>query len=106
MAESSTLDTTEMHSQIFKVRLEPTGVSFDAPAFLSLLRASELSSLGDLKIQSSCRNGTCRACMCQLISGQVVYQIDWPGLSYEEKREGYILPCVASALSDVVITLP
>ena len=94
-----------MASQVFKVRLEPAGLTFDAPASLSLLQACELSCLGDLKIQSSCRNGTCRTCLCQLTSGQVFYHIDWPGLSHEEKREGYILPCVASAASDVVITL-
>jgi hypothetical protein len=37
-----------------------------------------------------------------LTEGSVRYQIEWPGLSIEEKRDGYILPCVAypeSALS-------
>ncbi len=58
-----------------------------------------------LLLPSSCRNGTCRACICQLTSGQVVYRIDWPGLSAEEKREGWILPCVAYPVSDVVIRL-
>jgi hypothetical protein len=33
----------------------------------------------------------------------VTYSIEWPGLSLEEKQEGYILPCVAKATSDVVI---
>lgn len=32
--------------------------------------------------------------------------IEWPGLSFDEKREGYILPCVALARSDLVIVLP
>ena len=36
-------------------------------------------------------------------SGQVTYRIDWPGLSAEEKTEGFILPCVAYPLSDVVL---
>ena len=58
-----------------------------------------------LLLPSSCRNGTCRACICQLTSGQVAYRIDWPGLSAEEKREGWILPCVAYPVSDVVIRL-
>ncbi|MGZ5819510.1 MAG: 2Fe-2S iron-sulfur cluster-binding protein, partial [Burkholderiaceae bacterium] len=55
---------------------------------------------------SSCRNGTCRTCMCRLIDGQVSYRIEWPGLSADEKRDGYILPCVAYPESDLVIENP
>jgi len=36
----------------------------------------------------------------------VRYRIEWPGLSREEKAEGWILPCVAEAASDVVIEAP
>jgi len=36
----------------------------------------------------------------------VRYKIEWPGLSLDEKREGYILPCVAIATSDLVIEAP
>lgn len=59
-----------------------------------------------LKMDSSCRNGTCRTCVCKIKRGKVSYCIEWPGLSIDEKREGYILPCVAYPLSDVVIELP
>ncbi len=52
---------------------------------------------------SSCRNGSCRSCLCRLVSGSIVYSIEWPGLSAEEKREGLILPCVARPTSDLVI---
>jgi hypothetical protein len=38
-----------------------------------------------------------------LLSGEVRYDIEWPGLSAEEKAEGWILPCVAKPTSDVVI---
>ena len=55
---------------------------------------------------SACRNGTCRACLCRLVSGSIRYQIDWPGLLAEEKADGWILPCVATATSDVVIAAP
>lgn len=51
----------------------------------------------------SCRNGTCRTCIARLSSGAVRYAIEWPGLSAEEKREGYVLPCVAYPLGDLVI---
>jgi len=44
--------------------------------------------------------------MCRLLAGQIDYTIDWPGLLAEEKREGWILPCVAVPLGDVVIDAP
>lgn len=56
-----------------------------------------LSSLemGGSNWPSSCRNGSCRTCVGQLTQGEVRYEMDWPGLTPEEKAEGYILPCVA-----------
>ncbi|MDY7578442.1 2Fe-2S iron-sulfur cluster-binding protein [Herbaspirillum sp. RTI4] len=57
-------------------------------------------------LPSSCRNGTCRTCLCRLQQGRVSYGIEWPGLSREEKEEGWILPCVAQAESDLVIEAP
>lgn len=89
-----------MSSAIFTARIEQTGATFEAPASLPLLQAAELAGV---TLPSSCRNGTCRTCMRQLTSGRVVYRIEWPGLSAEEKQEGFILPCVAYPLSDVVI---
>jgi len=41
--------------------------------------------------------------MCRLLSGTIAYRIEWPGLSAEEKAEGWILPCVAYAQSDLVL---
>ena len=40
---------------------------------------------------------------CRLLSGEVRYDIEWPGVSAEEKDEGWILPCVAKPCSNVVI---
>ena len=40
------------------------------------------------------------------MGGTVRYKIEWPGLSLDEKREGYILPCVAVAETDLVIVAP
>jgi len=88
---------------LFTVRVIPNGDLFNVPASLSLLAAAEQAGLR-LR-DSSCRNGTCRTCICRLVSGQVVYRIDWPGLSLDEKREGFILPCVAHAASDLVIDI-
>ena len=84
----------------FFARLTPGGERFDAPADAPLLLSAEAAGLA---LPSSCRNGTCRTCICQPSSGQVAYRIDWPGLSAEEKADGFILPCVAYPLGDVVL---
>jgi ferredoxin len=59
-----------------------------------------------VQLPSSCRNGTCRTCICQLVSGEVHYTLEWPGLSAEEKAEGLVLPCVARPLTHVVLVQP
>ena len=66
----------------------------------------EAAQAAGIRLPRSCRNGSCRACRCKLLHGQVHYRIEWPGLLAEEKAEGWILPCVACARSDVVITAP
>jgi hypothetical protein len=38
-----------------------------------------------------------------MVSGEVKYTIEWPGLSAEEKAEGYVLPCVARPTTHVVL---
>ncbi|ASW01194.1 2Fe-2S iron-sulfur cluster-binding protein [Paraburkholderia aromaticivorans] len=85
------------------VRVEPLGQTFEAPDSLTILEAA---GFANLRLPRSCRNGTCRTCICRLVSGTVSYTIEWPGLSREEKAEGFILPCVAIAASDLVIDVP
>ena len=86
--------------QIFTVRVLPADLQYDVEGDLTLLEAAEMSRV---QLPSSCRNGTCRTCMCRLVSGQVAYTVEWPGLSAEEKAEGWVLPCVARPLSNVVL---
>ena len=76
------------------------GEQFDAWPDRPLLHSMEQ---GGVSWPSSCRNGTCRTCIGQLVSGSVRYEIEWPGLSAEEREEGYVLPCVAYPCSDVVL---
>lgn len=85
------------------VRVEPHGYSFESPASLTLLEAA---SAARIRLPRSCRNGTCRTCLCKVVSGQVTYRIEWPGLTREEKAEGWILPCVATAATDLVVLVP
>lgn len=87
----------------FIAKLSPGGEQCDAWADQSLLDSMEQ---GGLNWPSSCRNGSCRTCLGQLVSGQVHYRIDWPSLSPEDKAEGCVLPCVAIPDSDVVLANP
>ncbi len=85
---------------IHQIRLGPHAPALAADADQPLLQAAALAGI---ELLASCRNGTCRACRRRLISGQVSYRIDWPGLSREEKLQGWILPCVAYPNSDLVL---
>lgn len=86
-----------------QVSVLPDGLNFVTDGVTSVL---ESGLLGGVELPSSCRNGTCRECMCRLVSGNVRYRIDWPGLSADEKAEGWFLPCVALAQSDLQIEQP
>ncbi len=90
-------------SASFPVLVRPAGLRFDAPAGTSVLLAAQAAGV---RLPSSCRNGTCRACMCLMLEGAVVYGIERPGLSPDEKEEGWILPCVAQAASALEIQAP
>jgi ferredoxin len=85
------------------ITFQPAGWTAPAPADTTILHAAEQAGID---LPSSCRNGTCRTCICRLGSGAVRYLVEWPGLSVDEKREGYILPCVAVPLGDVVVEQP
>ncbi|MEY4122029.1 MAG: hypothetical protein RLZZ457_867 [Pseudomonadota bacterium] len=95
--------TAPENFQIFTVNVLPADLQYDVEGDLTLLEAAEMSRV---QLPSSCRNGTCRTCMCRLVSGEVRYTIEWPGLTPEEKTEGYVLPCVAQPTSNVVLEQP
>lgn len=76
----------------FQVEISPQGWRFNCPPGQTLLLAALAAGY---RLPHSCRNGTCRACMAPLREGHIDYRVDWPGLSAEEKAEGWILPCVA-----------
>ena len=92
-----------MKDALFSVAIAPQGWRFDAPDALTLLASAQLAGV---RLPSSCRNGTCRSCICRLHSGRIGYRIEWPGLSADEKKDGLILPCVAYPESDLAIEVP
>jgi len=87
----------------FRITLLPSGWQFDIDEARSLMEAARDAGI---VLPRSCRNGTCRTCICRLREGEIRYRIEWPGLAPEEKREGWILPCVALAQSDLTIEAP
>jgi ferredoxin len=84
----------------FTGELASDGQTFDAWTNQPLLLSMEQ---GGIDWPSSCRNGTCRTCIGVLERGTVRYEIEWPGLSAEEKAEGCVLPCVAFPCSDLAL---
>ena len=91
-----------MPSASFTVTVKPENLQFSADAAQTILQAAERAQIYP---PTSCRNGTCRTCISTLISGEIRYNIDWPGLSAEEKQAGLILPCCAYPQNDLVIKL-
>jgi ferredoxin len=85
----------------YRALLQPSGRGFSAAADRTLLAAAAVAGI---ELPSSCRNGSCRACLRPLRSGTVQYLIPWPGLLPEERNTGgWVLPCVAYPVTDVVM---
>ncbi len=91
-------------ARTWRVRVEPGQWEFEADEQGRSLLMSALAA--GVLLPNSCRNGTCRTCLCRLEGGSIRYTIDWPGVSREERAEGWILPCVAQPESDVVLQAP
>ncbi|MPS27984.1 2Fe-2S iron-sulfur cluster-binding protein [Pigmentiphaga sp.] len=85
------------------VTLDPQQWTFAAGEDESLFLAARRAGV---RLPAICRNGTCRTCFSRMESGSVRYLVDWPGLSAQEKQEGFILPCVAVATSAIVMVNP
>jgi len=90
-------------SPLHRVLIEPSGIAFEVGEQDPILMAALAAGW---RLPSSCRNGTCRSCICRLRTGEISYVIEWPGLSAEEKAEGWILPCVAIARTELVLEQP
>jgi len=83
-----------------RITLLPSHQTFDAAPGQTVLAAALAAGI---TMTSSCRNGTCRACRRRLVSGAAEHTIEWPGLSREEKADGWVLPCVLRPLGDCVL---
>jgi CDP-4-dehydro-6-deoxyglucose reductase, E3 len=62
------------------------------------------AQLAGLPLPHSCRSGRCGSCRARLLSGRVEYRDGPPpGLSPQERSEGFVLLCQALARSDLVV---
>lgn len=76
------------------------GIGFASETDESLLDAAMRSGV---QLAYSCRTGRCSTCKCKVLDGQTAPLQDELGLSEQEKREGWILGCVRTAVTDVVL---
>ena len=84
-----------------KVKVQPSGLEFDAGEGESVLAAALRH---DLVLPYGCRNGACGSCKGRILDGRVDYGVHQKkALTDEEKAQGKALFCQARALSDLVI---
>lgn len=76
------------------------GTCFQASEKDTLLTAAEKTGN---HFPYSCRTGRCSSCKCKVISGSSVAISDELGLTQSDKAEGWILSCVRSATSDMML---
>lgn len=85
----------------FQIVVQPSGRSFTVEGDETLLSAGIRQGLN---MPYGCKDGACGSCKCKKISGEVqlgTYQTK--ALSNEERAQGLVLTCCATALSDVVL---
>ncbi len=83
----------------FLVHLQD-GVSFSVEEGQSLLEGALQSTI---TLPYSCREGRCSACMCKVKQGETIPLQEETGLTADQKSQGWILSCVRSLRSDVVL---
>lgn len=77
-----------------------SGKRFECLSSLSLLDAAAKSGIA---LPYSCKTGRCSTCKCKVLSGQSIAMVDELGLTADEKAQGFILSCVRSASTDLLI---
>ena len=85
-------------TETYEVEFVNEGRTLEVPADKPILEAAEEAGM-DLPYQ--CRMGVCGVCSALRLDDGDVNQDEGMFLSDEEKAEGYVLTCVARALSDL-----
>ena len=77
-----------------------SGSSFQATIGSSILNAALQANVS---VPYSCNTGRCSTCKCKVLSGKTTLLHPETGLTDEEVNEGWILSCVRTAESDLVL---
>ena len=85
------------------VRIAGTEQTITAPSDVSLLRSLEAAGIA---APAHCRSGECGWCHSKLVSGEVYTPKSVDGRREADFIYGYIHPCCAFPLSDLVIEVP
>lgn len=88
------MDQTGLHISL------RSGGGFTAQAGQSILDAATASSI---VFPYSCKTGRCSSCKCKVLEGRTTSLREESGLSEQERSEGWILSCVRSAQTDLVL---
>jgi glycine betaine catabolism B len=62
----------------------------------------DVAERNDVQIPSDCRQGLCGTCATRVLSGTVQMDVE-AGLTPEQKKAGYVLPCVSRVSGTVVL---
>jgi len=86
---------------VLKILLH-SGAHFVATPGMSILDAGAAAGL---TLPYSCRTGRCNACKCKVIRGETLALSTEIGLTAEEKAGGWILGCVRTAVTDLLLEM-
>jgi CDP-4-dehydro-6-deoxyglucose reductase len=87
-----------------KISLIPDNIDFNTAADENILSGGLRNNLN---LPHGCKSGTCGACKCKVLSGDLrLDEYNKTVLTDEERHQGYTLLCKAHAISDVVLNLP
>jgi CDP-4-dehydro-6-deoxyglucose reductase, E3 len=65
----------------------------------------ESASTSGLNLQHSCLSGRCRSCVVKVVSGSTINIQEEFVLSDDEKKQNYVLSCIAKPLSDLTLDI-
>jgi CDP-4-dehydro-6-deoxyglucose reductase, E3 len=85
----------------FEITIKPSDHRFECAGDETILAAALRASL---LLPYGCRDGACGSCKSKIVAGEVDYGSHQPAtLTDIEKKQGYMLPCVARPLMDITL---